>query len=110
MYFDKLVEEKIREAMANREFDNLSGKGKPLDLDAYFATPEDVRIPYSILKSSGFVPEEAQLLKDVQSLKEALNNSLDEDEKIRIRKLIDEKLLKLNMLVEHYRRRSRARQ
>ena len=108
MSFDKLVEEKIREAMANGEFDNLPGKGKPIDLDAYFATPEDVRIAYSILKSSGFVPEEAQLLKDVESLKEALKNCPNDDEKTKIRKLIDEKILKLNMLVEHYRRRPRA--
>ena len=109
MSFDKLVEEKIREAMANGEFDNLPGKGKPIDLDAYFATPEDVRVAYSILKSAGFVPEEAQLLKDVESLKEALKNCPNDDEKIKIKKLIDEKMLKLNMLVEHYRRRPRAR-
>ena len=105
MSFDKLVEEKIREAMARGEFDNLPGKGKPIDLDAYFATPEDVRIAYSLLKSSGFVPEEAQLLKDVESLKEALKNCFDDDEKNKIKKLIDEKTLKLNLLVEHYRRR-----
>ena len=104
MSFDKLVEEKIREAMTNGEFDNLPGKGKPIDLSAYFATPEDVRIAYSILKSSGFVPEEAQLLKDVESLKDALKNCPDEGEKTRIKKLIDEKMLKLNMMVEHYRR------
>lgn len=109
MSFDKLVEEKIREAMANGEFDNLSGKGKPIDLDAYFATPEDVRIAYSILKSSGFVPEEAQLLKDVESLKEALKSCPNDDEKTRIKKLIDDKMLKLNMLVEQYKRRPRTR-
>ena len=51
------------------------------------------------------MPEEAQLLKDVESLKEALKNCLDDDEKNKIKKLIDEKTLKLNMLVEHYRRR-----
>lgn len=109
MSFDKLVEEKIREAIANGEFDNLPGKGKPLDLDAYFATPEDVRVTYSVLKSSGFIPEEAQLLKEVESLKEALENCPDDDEKKKIKKLIDEKTLKLNMLVEHYKRRPRAR-
>jgi Domain of unknown function (DUF1992) len=109
MSFDKLVEEKIREAMANGEFDNLPGKGKPLDLDAYFATPEDVRVAYSLLKSSGFVPEEAQLLKEVESLKESLENCPDEDEKNKIKKLIDGKMLKLNMLVEHYKRRPRTR-
>ena len=49
MFSEKLIEEIIREAMEKGEFDNLPGKGKPLDLDAYFATPEDVRLGYSVL-------------------------------------------------------------
>ena|ERR1044072_6084835 len=109
MSIDKFRDDQIKKAMDNGEFDNLPGKGKPLDLDAYFATPEDLRIAYSVLKSSGFVPEEAQLLKDVESLKEALKNCPDDDEKTRIRKLIDDKTLKLNLLVEHYKRRPRTR-
>ena len=72
MSFDKLVEEKIRAAMAAGEFDNLAGKGKPLDLTAYFATPEEVRVGYSLLKSAGFIPEEAHLLKEIESLKTRL--------------------------------------
>jgi len=35
--FQTNVDEQIREAIARGEFDNLPGKGKPLDLDAYFA-------------------------------------------------------------------------
>ena len=109
MSIDKFIDDQIKKAMDNGEFDNLPGKGKPIDLSAYFATPEDLRIAYSALKSSGFVPEEAQLLKDVESLKEALKNCPNDDEKIRIKRLIDDKMLKLNMLVEHYKRRPRTR-
>jgi len=43
---------------AREEFDDLSGKGKPLDLDAYFVAPEHLRIGYSILKSADVIPEE----------------------------------------------------
>ena len=39
MSFKKNADEKIKEAIAKGEFENLRGKGKPLDLDAYFATP-----------------------------------------------------------------------
>ena len=35
--FQTNVDEQIREAIARGEFDNLPGKGKALDLDAYFA-------------------------------------------------------------------------
>ena len=41
MSFHRNADEKIKEAIAKGDFDNLPGKGEPLDLDAYFATPED---------------------------------------------------------------------
>jgi len=109
MSFDKLVEEKIRAAMAAGEFDNLKGKGKPLDLTAYFATPEEVRIGYSILKSAGFIPEEAQLLKEIESLKTRLATCKSDAEQTKIKHAIDDQTLKLNLLVERYKRRSRAK-
>ena len=63
------ADEKIKEAIATGEFDNLPGKGKPLDLNAYFATPENLRMGYSILKSAGIIPEEMKLLKQIEGLK-----------------------------------------
>ncbi len=56
------ADEKIKQAIAKGEFDNLPGKGKPLDLGAYFATPEHLRMGYSILKNAGIIPEEMELL------------------------------------------------
>ena len=44
MSFDKIVEALIKEAQARGEFDNLPGEGKPIDLTAYFETPEEVRL------------------------------------------------------------------
>ena len=108
MSFDKLVEEKIREAMANGECDNLPGKGKPLDLDAYFAAPEDMRVAYSMLKNAGFVPEEMELLKEMESLKAAYAKSSDEDEKKRIKKKMDEGAIRFNILAERHRGRRRS--
>ena len=46
MSFQRNADEKINEAIARGEFDNLPGKGKPPDLDAYFATPERLRMGY----------------------------------------------------------------
>ena len=107
MSLDKLIEEKIRAAMAAGEFDNLRGAGKPLDLTAYFATPEDLRVGYGLLKSSGFVPEEAQLLKEIESLKARLAACKSDAEQSRIQQTIDDRTLKLNLLVERYKRRPR---
>ena len=43
MSWDKAAEAIIREAMERGEFDHLPGQGKPIDLNAYFETPEELR-------------------------------------------------------------------
>ena len=56
MSFDEVIEAQIREAQARGDFDNLPGKGKPIDLTEYFNTPEDVRVVQTMLKNAGMVP------------------------------------------------------
>src|SRR5215470_10987812 len=101
----KNADEKIKEAIAKGEFDNLPGIGKPLDLDAYFATPEDLRMGYSILKSAGIVPEEMELLKQIEGLKTSLDSSTTRIEKKAIRQQLSEKLTDFNMRMEQNRKR-----
>lgn len=109
MSFEKLVEEKIREAMEKGEFDNLPGKGKPVDLSAYFATPEDLRLSYSILKNAGILPEELQLLSEIGSLKESLEACSDPERKTSINRQIEELTMKYNLLKERVKGASRPR-
>ena len=104
MSIEKFVEEQIKKAIARGEFDNLPGKGKPLDLDAYFNTPEDLRLCYSLLKGGNFVPEEVQMLKDIEALKEQHAACTDEEKKQRLAKTISEKVLLFNLAMERYRR------
>ena len=47
------VEAAIREAMERGDFDNLPGKGKPLDLSDWENTPVHLRMSYSVLKNAG---------------------------------------------------------
>lgn len=103
MGFDKLVEQKIQEAIADGEFDNLPGKGKPVDLSSYFATPEDKRLGYSILKNAGFIPEEVELLKEIEALREKLQ-SCGETERVAVEREIDRAKLKVNLLMERRKR------
>lgn len=88
------------------EFDNLEGAGKPLDLDAYFNTPEDFRVGYSVLKSSKFVPEEVERLKEIGELKEKLKNCRDEEEKRKINKILNDRNLALSLLLERNKRKN----
>jgi len=91
--------------MARGEFDNLAGKGKPLDLEAYFNTPDDLRMAYSILKSNDFVPEEVEIMKEISALKERLATAVDESDRTAVRKKLDERSLALSLLLDRRRRR-----
>lgn len=105
MSLAKFIEERIREAMEAGEFNNLEGAGKPLDLDAYFNTPEDLRMGYSVLKSAKIVPEEVDRLKEIGDLKEKIKFSTDENEKRRLVVILNEKVLAFNLIMERNRRR-----
>ena len=109
MSFEKIAEQKILDAMARGEFDNLSGEGKPLQgLDAYFATPEQVRMGYSVLKSAGVIPEEVSLLKEIESLRERLQSCSDDASRTRINCEIQALRLKYDLIREHLRTTRRS--
>ena len=101
----KAVDLIIQQAMERGEFDNLPGKGKPIDLTAYFDTPEEVRIAYALLKSADILPEEAALLKDIARLKDELDSCKDESKRKKLHKAIELSRMKFNMMME--RRKSR---
>jgi hypothetical protein len=105
MSFDKIVEAIIREAQERGDFDNLPGKGKPIDLSAYFETPEEIRNAYSMLKNAGMVPAEVELLQDLAALKDRLEATYEEQERNKIQKTIQEKLLQFNVMMEQQKRR-----
>ncbi|HSL92827.1 MAG TPA: DnaJ family domain-containing protein [Candidatus Limnocylindrales bacterium] len=93
-----IAEEKIREAMARGEFDNLPGAGKPLVLEDDSMVPEDLRVSYKILKNAGCLPPELELRKEIVSLKSLLSAIEEEGEKRRKLKELDGKLLRLNLM------------
>jgi hypothetical protein len=98
------VEEQIQKAMREGEFDDLPGKGQPLDLSAYFSTPEHLRMAHSVLKGGRFVPEEVQLFRDIDELRARLAAAADDGERALLQKRIREKTLNLTVLLESHRR------
>jgi hypothetical protein len=65
--FERLAEEKIREAIAAGEFDRLPGKGKPLILDEPIGLRAEDRMAFFVLKNSGFLPEYLLYRKEVET-------------------------------------------
>ena len=109
MSFQKNVDEKIEESIARGEFDNLPGKRKALDLDDYFVTPEHLRMGYSILKSADVIPEEMELLRQIEGLKKSLDSSTTRMENKALRQQLSEKLTNFNMRMEQNRKRHLTR-
>jgi len=106
MSIESAIEQKIKEAMARGEFDNLSGAGKPLDLEAYFNTPEDLRMAFAMLKSNDFVPQEVEIFKEIAELEEKMKAcGDDEGEGARLAARRDDRRLKLMLLLDARRRK-----
>ena len=70
--FDAVAEQRIREAEARGEFDDLPGAGRPLDLDDDRLVPPELRMAYRILKNAGFVPPEVEALREIGELQKLL--------------------------------------
>ncbi|MBN2043479.1 MAG: DUF1992 domain-containing protein [Anaerolineales bacterium] len=52
--FDRAIETIIQNAIARGEFDNLPGKGKPLNLQENRFVDQDWRLAFSLLEQHGF--------------------------------------------------------
>ncbi len=77
LFWERLAEQKIEEAIARGDFDNLSGAGKPLDLeDDLPGVAPALRMAYRILKNSGYVPEEVRLRREISDIQKLLAESL----------------------------------
>jgi hypothetical protein len=109
MAFDRIVEALIKEAQERGEFDNLPGKGKPIDLSAYFETPEDVRLAQSVLKNAGMTSLEVQLLKEIAELRQLQEALSDGNKKQEIKKKIQEKQIEFNIMMERQKRQRKAK-
>ena len=99
--FEDPVETKIKAAMAAGEFDNLPGKGKPLDLKGYMETPEHLRTAYHILKNSGYLPEEVRLKKEMEEVKEKIRLCNSKAEKTKLNKKLADISQQFNFYMEY---------
>ena len=81
-----LVEEQLPQAAKDGLFENLEGKGKPLDLEEWKRTPPELRMGYSILKSAGIAPQEVQLKGTIGTLKQEIGKT---DDPVLKKELID---------------------
>ena len=64
---ETLVEKKIREAMEKGEFDNLPGKGEPIDLSENPFEDPEMRMVHRLLRNAGFAPPWLEERKSIEA-------------------------------------------
>jgi len=96
-FFYRIAERRILEAIQNGEFDNLEGKGRPINFEDETWVPEDLRIAYRILKNAGCIPPEIELRNELINMYTLMNTIDDDKERLKKIRELNFKLLKLNL-------------
>ena len=103
-----IAETEIRATLARGEQNceaRRERKGKPIDLDAYFATPSELRMAFSMLKGGEVVPEELEMLKEIHRLEDEVASAADENTRSALRLKISELYAVYDMKMQAYRRK-----
>ena len=100
---DDIIGAWVKQAEKSGELKAGKYFGKPLDLNDGFAeTPVRLRMAYRILKNSGYVPMEVEMLKELADLKERLAAATADDERQSLERQIAELVPKLRMFIDKH--------
>jgi len=104
--WERLANNRIDEAIAAGEFDNLPGQGRPLDLAEYFSQPAAQRVGVHLLKNAEVVPPEVELLRQIAALEEALatTGGMDAGKRDRVTAELQEKRVAFALAMERRKR------
>ena len=105
MSWEKLAQNRIEEAIAQGEFDDLPGRGQPLQLDEYFALPPSERAGAALLKNASVLPPEMELLRAIAALEASLAEALDAGKRTALLSELQEKRVAFALTMERRRRR-----
>lgn len=93
--FEIIAEERIREAQRKGDFDNLEGRGRPLELEDDSMIPQELRMAYKALKNGGYLPPEVQLRKDINTALDLLESMDDEKQRYQQMQKLDYLIYKM---------------
>jgi len=91
-----IAEQKIIEAMRERDLNSPKWKNKPLPLDDDRFVPDDLKMAYKILKNSGYLPPEIEERKEVKKLEDLITRTEDEHERLKQMKKLNVLLMKVD--------------
>lgn len=91
-----LAEQKILQAMEERDLSDTQYKYKPLPLEDDSFVPAELKIAYKILKNGGFLPPEVEERKEVKRLEDLITSTEDEHERLRQMKKLEILMMKID--------------
>jgi DnaJ family protein C protein 28 len=74
--YESMTEKMLREAIEAGEFDNLPGKGQPVDLSENPFEDPDLRMVHKLLRNAGFAPAWIEERKDIDAQFELARQTL----------------------------------
>lgn len=95
-FIETLAEERIRAALENGEFDDLPGRGRPLDLEDDAHVPPELKMAWRVLKNAGCLPPELEAEREIKNGLELLSAMTDEAERYRQMQRLNLMITRLN--------------
>ncbi|PGY06464.1 DnaJ family domain-containing protein [Bacillus sp. AFS031507] len=108
--FSRIAEDKIKEAIKNKEFENLPGMGKPLDLsDELPGMSAEMKMGYRMLKNAGYISDQVDLRKELITLNDLISVATDDEEIARLQEKLTRKQLQFEKVMEQRRKNTNVR-
>lgn len=92
-----IAEERIREAQEQGAFDDLPGRGRPLQEEDLSGVPEELRMAWRILKNAGCVPPEVEERKQIAALADMIEQDCDEQVRLQQMRKLEAIILRTRM-------------
>lgn len=97
-FLEYIAEQRIKEAMERGEFDNLQGKGRPIEYEDDSFVPPDLRMAYKILKNAGYLPPELETAREIRTTMDMIEHLSTEEERYRQINKLNLLITKMNMM------------
>jgi hypothetical protein len=91
-----IAEQKIAQAMQERDLNSPKWKNKPLPLEDDRFVPDDLKMAYKILKNSGYLPPEIEDRKEVKRIEDLIAATEDEHERLKQMKKLNILMMKID--------------
>lgn len=90
-----IAEQKIAQAMKEKDFNSPKWKNKPLPLEDDRFVPDDLKMAYKVLKNSGYLPPEIEERKEIKRVEDLIAKTEDEHERLKQMKKLSVLLMKV---------------